>query len=354
MITRRHMLAAILAAPTLRAGDVFAADKGVVGISMPGKSVARWVNDARSMSEFLQAAGYATDVQFADDDVPNQIAQLENMITGGRRALVIAPIDGKTLTDVLQKAKDRDIKVIDYERLILGTPNVDYYATFDNFRIGAMQAQAIVDKLGLPDAKGPFNIELFAGSLDDNNAHVVFEGGMSVLSPYISSGKLVVQSHQLDLKQVATPGWSPANAQARMDNLLSAFYTNKKLEAVLSPYDGMTTGMISSLKSLGYGQGDLPMPIMGGQDAEIPAIKAIIAGDQYSTLFKDTRALAKVAAGMVDAALSGRNPEINDDKNYNNGVKVVPAQLLVPILVTKSNWKSVLVDSGYYKMGQIL
>ncbi len=226
-------------------------------------------------------------------------------------------------------------------------------ATFDNFQVGVLQAQSIVDKLGLKQGKGPFNIELFGGSPDDNNAFFFYDGAMSVLQPYIDSGKLVVRSKQTGMNKVGTLRWDGATAQARMDNLLSAYYGKDKLDAVLSPYDGISIGILSSLKGVGYCTAQQPCPVVTGQDAEVPSVKSILKGEQYSTVFKDTRELAKVAANMVDAVLSGKQPEINDTKTYNNGVKVVPSYLLKPVLVDQSNWKKVLLDSGYYKESQI-
>jgi putative multiple sugar transport system substrate-binding protein len=304
------------------------------------------------MVKALQAKGYRTDLQYADNDIPNQLAQVENMITKGEKVLVIAAIDGTTLSNALQHAADAGIKVISYDRLIRGSANVDYYATFDNFQVGVQQAQSIEKGLGLKEGKGPFNIELFGGSPDDNNAFFFYDGAMSVLKPYIDSGKLVVQSKQMGMDKVSTLRWEASTAQARMENLLSAFYTSKHVDAVLSPYDGLSIGIISALKGVGYGSKEVPMPIISGQDAEVPSVKSIINHEQYSTIFKDTRDLAKVAANMVDAVLSGGKPEVNDTKTYNNGVKVVPSYLLKPVSVDVSNWKAALIDTGYYKAEQ--
>ena len=208
--------------------------------------------------------------------------------------------------------------------------------------------------LGIDAGKtGPFNIELFGGSADDNNAFFFYNGAMSVLQPLIDKGTLVVQSKQLGMDKVATLRWEAATAQARMDNLLSAFYTKAHVNAVLSPYDGLSIGIISSLKGVGYGSKDLPMPVISGQDAEVPSVKSILAHEQYSTIFKDTRELAKVAASMVDAVVSGGKPEINDTKTYNNKVKIVPSYLLTPVPVDASNVTSALVDTGYYKADQL-
>jgi putative multiple sugar transport system substrate-binding protein len=334
------------------AGPALAQTKPTVGVAMPTKASARWIADGDNMVKVLKERGYNTDLQYGEDDIPNQLSQIENMVTKGAKVLVIASIDGTTLSDVLNQAKAKGITVIAYDRLIRNTPNVDYYATFDNFQVGVLQAQSIENALKLKDAKGPFNIELFGGSPDDNNAYFFYDGAMSVLKPYIDSGKLVVASGQIGMNKVSTLRWDGATAQARMDNLLSAFYTNKKLSAVLSPYDGLSIGILSSLKGVGYGSGDMPMPIVTGQDAEVPSIKSMLRGEQYSTVFKDTRDLAKVTADMVDSALSGKQVQVNDTKTYNNGVKVVPSFLLKPVAVDKSNWESVLLDSGYYKKSQ--
>ena len=332
---------------------VHAQSKGLVAVSMPTKSSARWIADGDNMVKYLKEKGYSTDLQYADDDIPNQLAQIENMVTKQPKVLVIAAIDGSTLSDVLKKAHDAGVKVIAYDRLIKGTANVDYYATFDNFQVGVLQAQSIVDKLGLKSGKGPFNIELFGGSPDDNNAFFFYDGAMSVLNPYLKSGKLVVRSKQMGMDKVGTLRWDGAVAQARMDNLLSAYYGKDKVNAVLSPYDGLSIGILSSLKGVGYCTAQQACPVVSGQDAEIPSVKSILRGEQYSTIFKDTRELAKVTVSMIDAMMSGKQPEINDTKTYNNGVKVVPSYLLKPLPVDASNWKQLLVDSGYYKESQI-
>jgi putative multiple sugar transport system substrate-binding protein len=205
----------------------------------------------------------------------------------------------------------------------------------------------------LKEGKGPFNIELFGGSPDDNNAFFFYDGAMSVLKPYIDSGKLVVRSKQMGMDKVGTLRWDGAVAQARMDNLLSAFYGKDKVNAVLSPYDGLSIGILSSLKGVGYCTAQQPCPVVSGQDAEVPSVKSILRNEQYSTIFKDTRELAKVTANMVDGVMTGKAPEVNDTKTYNNGVKVVPSYLLKPVAVDKSNWEKILVGSGYYKATQI-
>jgi putative multiple sugar transport system substrate-binding protein len=257
------------------------------------------------------------------------------------------------MTKILEKAHDADIPVISYDRLIRNSPYVSYYVTFDNFNVGVQQATTLVDALDLQHADGPFYMELFGGSPDDNNAYFFYNGAMSVLDPYIKSGKVIIASGQMGMDKVSTLRWDGATAQARMDNLLSAFYTDKKIDAVLSPYDGISLGIISSLKGVGYGQGGTPMPFVSGQDAELPSIKSILAGEQYSTIFKDTRELARKAVSMVTALLAGEEAEVNDTETYDNGVKVVPSYLLESTIVTKENVKEALIDTGYYTADQL-
>jgi putative multiple sugar transport system substrate-binding protein len=352
-LTKRALLA-LATAVTLVGVPSFAQDKGTIGIAMPTQSSARWISDGQSMVEQFTAAGYGTDLQYAEDDIPNQLAQIENMITKGVDVLVIAAIDGTTLSNALENAAASGIKVIAYDRLIRDSGNVDYYATFDNFKVGVQQAESLVAGLKerFPDTK-PWNIELFGGSPDDNNAFFFYNGAMSVLDPLIASGDIVVPSGQMGMDVVGTLRWDGAVAQSRMDNLLSANYGDKVLHGALSPYDGLSIGILSSVKGVGYGSGDLKMPIVTGQDAEIPSVKSMIAGEQYSTIFKDTRALAGVTVKMVDALLSGGEPEINDTSTYDNGVKVVPSYLLEPVSVNLSNYEEILVGSGYYTADQL-
>ncbi|ETX14043.1 sugar ABC transporter substrate-binding protein [Roseivivax halodurans JCM 10272] len=350
--TRRAFGATALVA--LMALPAAAQDNGTIGIAMPTKSSARWIADGENMVKQFEEAGYATDLQYAEDDIPNQLAQIENMITKGVDALVIAAIDGTTLTNALANAAAMDIPVVAYDRLIRDSENVDYYATFDNFQVGVQQAETLVEGLKerFPDQE-TWNVELFGGSPDDNNAYFFYDGAMSVLQPMIDDGSINVVSGQMGMDTVGTLRWDGSVAQSRMDNLLSANYTDQRVHGVLSPYDGLSIGIISSLKGVGYGSGDMEMPIVTGQDAEIPSIKAIRRGEQYSTIFKDTRELAEVTVGMVDALLQGGEPEINDTETYDNGVKVVPSYLLEPVPVTEENINEVLVDSGYYEESQL-
>ena len=343
----------VLLAVILSVSTVTLAKSKKVGISMPTKSSSRWIADGSNMVKELKKAGYKTDLQYAEDDIPNQLAQIENMITKGVDLLVIAAIDGTTLSNVLKQASEAGIKTIAYDRLIKNSPHVDYYATFDNFKVGVLQAEYIEKALKLNKTKKSFNIELFGGSPDDNNAYFFYNGAMSVLDPYIKKGTLVVRSGQLGMDKVSTLRWDGAVAQSRMDNLLSAYYSKHKVNAILSPYDGISIGILSSLKGVGYGSKGNKIPIVTGQDAEIPSVKSILANEQASTIFKDTRSLAKVTVQMVTAIFNNKKVPINDTKTYNNGKKIVPSYLLVPLSVDKSNWKEVLIDSGYYKKSQI-
>ncbi|MGW8363747.1 multiple monosaccharide ABC transporter substrate-binding protein [Streptomyces wedmorensis] len=326
-----------------------------IGIAMPTKSSERWIADGRNMTESLKKAGFSTTLQYGEDDPDQQVAQIENMITQGVDALVVAAINGEALSNVLQQAADAHIPVISYDRLILGSPHIDYYASFDNEKVGELQATYIVDKLGLKAGakKGPFNIELFAGSNDDNNTKYFFNGAMKVLKPYMDKKQLVVRSGQTQLNQVTTLRWDGGTAQKRMDDLLTSAYASSRVDAVLSPYDGISIGILSALKSDDYGSAAKPLPVVTGQDAEVASVKSIIAGEQTQTVYKDTRALAQVAADMVTAVLDGKKPEINDDKTYDNGKKVVPAYLLDPVSVDKTNYQKVLVDSGYIDAGAL-
>jgi putative multiple sugar transport system substrate-binding protein len=330
---------------------------GLIGVSMPTQSSTRWISDGESIKAEMEAQGFEVDLQFAEDDIPTQVAQLEAMLTKGAKALIIAAIDGTQLTDVLQAAADAGVPVIAYDRLIRDSENVDYYATFDNFKVGVQQATSLLVGMGVyasedstsadgPNAAGPWNIELVAGSLDDNNAFFFFNGAMSVLQPLIDSGVLVVKSGQTAIEQVATLRWDGAVAQDRMEDILVSSYADgSKVNGVLSPYDGLSRGIIAALVDAGYTADDLPT--ITGQDAEVLSVKSMLAGEQYSTIFKDTRELAKVASAMAIAILNGTEPEVNDTTTYDNGVKVVPSFLLTPYIVTVDNYQELLIDSGY-------
>jgi putative multiple sugar transport system substrate-binding protein len=337
-------------------------DGGLIGVAMPTKSSERWIQDGDAVKAQLEEQGFSVDLQYAEDDIPVQVSQIENMITKGAEALIIASIDGTTLTQVLQDAADADIPVIAYDRLIRDSENVDYYASFDNYKVGVQQATSLLAGLGLTDLEGaeaanapagPFNIELFAGSPDDNNATFFWNGAIDTLQPFIDAGTLVVKSGQTDFDQAAILRWDGEVAQERMENILTSSYSDgSTVNAVLSPYDGLSRGIISALTDAGYSVGE-GWPIISGQDAELDSVKAINAGEQYSTIFKDTRELASVAVDMATALLNDEEPEVNNTTDYDNGVKVVPSYLLESQIVVKDNIVEVLVDSGYWTEEEI-
>jgi putative multiple sugar transport system substrate-binding protein len=325
---------------------------GTVGIAMPTRASERWLTDGRSLVEDLKAKGYKTKLVYGEDDPKTQVSQIENLIKQGVDALITAAIDAKSLNGVLQQAADANIPVISYDRLILGTKNVDYYVSFDNEMVGRLQARHIIDKLGLEDGQGPFNIELFAGSPDDNNTKYFFNGSMALLQPFLDSKQLVVPSGQTALNQITTLRWDGPTAQKRMNGILTKWYRSKKVDAVLSPYDGISRGVLSALKADGYGSASKPIPVTTGQDAELASVKSIIAGQQSQTVYKDVRRLAEAAADMVDGILSDRMPWVNNRRGYNNGVKAVPAYLLQPTSVDKTNY-DVLVADGYFTTDEL-
>ncbi len=347
---------AIVGAMALSTGAVYAQDKGLIGVLMPTKTSQRWINDGDAVKAQLEAKGYTVDLQYAQDDIPTQLSQLENELTKSPVALIIASIDGTTLVDALQKAADAGVVTVAYDRLLKGTSNVDYYTTFDNFGVGVIQANSLVKGLKerFPDTK-PWNVELFGGSPDDNNAFFFYDGAMSVLQPLIDAGDIKIVSGQTGMDKVGTLRWLAATAQARMENLLSANYSDgtTTVQGVLSPYDGLSRGIIEALRAVGYGTADQPWPIVTGQDAETASVKAIIAGEQYSTVFKDTRDLAKATVELTDTVLTGGTPEGLDTKTYDNGSKVVPSILLTPYEVDISNYQALVVDSGYIKAEEL-
>ena len=364
LVAAGAMVASLAACSSGSGGDSGSGDGGgaLIGVAMPTKSSERWIADGDAVKKALEDQGYKVDLQYAEDDIPTQVSQIENMITKGAEALIIASIDGTTLTNILADAADAEIPVIAYDRLLMDTENVDYYATFDNELVGNQQAWSLLNGLGLVELDGtpiegaptgPFNIELFAGSLDDNNAFFFFNGAMDVLQPFIDSGTLVVKSNQTSIEQAATLRWDGETAQSRMEDLLTANYSDgSTVNAVLSPYDGISRGIIGALTDAGYTLGD-EWPTISGQDAEIDSVKAINNGEQYATIFKDTRELAKQAAAMSIAALNGDEVETNDDSTYNNNVKDVPSYLLEPVIVVKDNIQSALVDTGYWTEAEV-
>lgn len=321
----------------------------LIGLAMPTHSDESWIRHSTFTQDYLKELGYTNfDEQFAEDVVATQVNQIENMITKGADVLIVASIDGSALTDVLAKAAKQGIKIIAYDRLIMNTENVDCYVTFDNTKVGIAEAEYVVEKLGLEDGKGPFNIELFGGSPDDNNSYYFYDGAIQVLQPYIDNGQLVVKSNQFGIEQCGCAAWDGAVAQARMDNLLTAYYSDgSRVDAIISPYDGLSIGILSSLQNAGYGTDDRPLPIITGQDAEVASIQSIIAGGQTQTVWKDFRSTAQKCAEMVDALVMGTEVPINDTETYDNGVKVVPSYLCEVQSIDKENYM-LLFDSGFY------
>jgi len=332
-----------------------------IGVSMPTQTSERWIADGKSVKEKLEAKGYKVDLQYAGDDIPTQSQQVDQMITQGADVLIIAAIDGTALTSQLEAAAAAKIPVIAYDRLIRSSKNVDFYVSFDNYKVGVAQANALLVGLGLQNkdgtkgtAKGPFNVELFAGSLDDNNAHFFFNGAMDTLKPFLTDGSLVVKSTQTKIEQVAILRWQQETAQQRMENLLTSSYNDgTHVDGVLSPYDGISRGIITALQNAGYGKGATKLAVVTGQDAEIASVKLINDGVQSSTIFKDTRLLAEQAVIAAEAFLQSKQPTANDTKTYDNGVKVVPSYLLPVETVYKDDIKKSLIDSGYYTADEV-
>jgi putative multiple sugar transport system substrate-binding protein len=354
-MNRRHVMKsmAALSLALARGQARSGSDRGLVGVSMPTMSSLRWIYDGLGLMRALNQLDYTADLQYANDSVPNQILQIDAMLAKGARMLVIGAVDGVSLTAVLARAAKRGVKVLSYDRLIRSTPDIDSYATFDNFAVGDLQARDIEARLQLADTSRQHTIELFAGDAGDNNTHMFFDGAMQVLKRYIASGALVVGSGKTALADVYTPHWNGLLAKGRMVGLLSSVYAHRRLDAVLSPYDGISIELLNALKFVGYGQAGQPWPVITGQDAELASIRSIEHGEQTSTVFKDTRLLVQQSARIVDDTLSGRAVTFNDFKTYQNGVKIVPSFLLKPVLVDKGSVKTLLVDSGYYKADQI-
>lgn len=348
-------VAIIMATGLVFAGGSKDGGKAKIGVSMPTQSLQRWNQDGANMKTQLEAAGYAVDLQFAgDNDIPTQCAQIENMIVGGCKVLVIAAIDGSSLTETLKEAKAKNIPVIAYDRLIMNTDAVSYYASFDNFKVGVIQGEYLRDQLKLASGAGPFNVELITGDPGDNNAGFFFNGALSILKPYMDSGKLVVKSGQTTFAQCATPSWSTEEAQKRFENIITSVgYGPKgvKLTAVMASNDSTAQGVTNALVGAGYTKADFPL--LTGQDCDKASVKNMLLGLQSMSIFKDTRTLASKVVEMVNAIAKGTTVPVNDTKTYPNGVKVVPSFLCEPVFATLDNYKKLLIDSGYYKEADI-
>jgi putative multiple sugar transport system substrate-binding protein len=334
-----------------------------VGVAMPTQTYERWIQDGNNVKEGLEELGYSVDLQFANDDIPTQTQQIDSMITEGVDVLIVASIDGTALTSQLEAAAAANIPVIAYDRLIRDSENVDFYTTFDNEAVGVAQANALLRGLGYFDEsgeptgeEGPYNIELFAGSPDDNNAGFFFNGAMSVLQPLLDDGTLVVPSGQTDFDTVSTQRWELETAQSRMEDLLTSTYTGSdaELHGVLAPADVLSRGILNALTGAGMGPTlEDGLPVVTGQDAEIANIKLINDGVQSSTIFKDTRLLAEQAVTATESFVNGEEPEANDTETYDNGVKVVPSYLLEVETVFADNIQPVLIDSGYFTQEEV-
>ncbi len=323
---------------------------GKVGVAMPTKDLQRWNQDGANMEKELKAAGYEVVLDYASNDIATQVTQIENMINSGCDILVIASIDGDSLGTVLDQAKEKNIPVIAYDRLIMNSDAVTYYATFDNYMVGTKQGEYIRDSLKLDSTSGPYNIELVTGDPGDNNARYFFGGAMDVLQPYITAGKLVVKSGQTEFKEVATASWATENAQSRMDAIISAYYADgTQLDAVLCSNDSTALGVTNALEANYVGS----WPIITGQDCDVANVKNMLNDKQSMSIFKDTRTLASKVVEMVDAILKGGEAPVNDTETYNNGVKVVPSFLCEPVFADKNNYKKILIDSGYYKEDEL-
>ena len=354
----KKLLAVVCVALAL-VSTTFAAKKGKsvkVGVSMPTKDLQRWNQDGANMKAQLEKAGYQVDLQYAANDINTQISQIENMITGKCKVLVIASIDGSALSNVLSTAKKKKIQVIAYDRLIMDTDAVTYYATFDNYKVGTLQGDYLVDKLGLKSrsASDPVYMEFFTGDPGDNNINFFFGGAMDVLTPYIDKGVIVCPSGQTAKAQAATLNWSTEEAQKRMENLITSNGygpKGKKLDAVYCSNDSTANGVTNALLSAGYTADNFP--IITGQDCDIVSVKNMLKGLQAMSVFKDTRTLASKVAEMVDAILSGKGAPVNDTETYNNNVKVVPSFLCEPVFGDVNNYKKLLVDTGYYKESEL-
>ncbi len=322
----------------------------LVGVAMPTKDLQRWNQDGSNMKKELEAAGYKVDLQYASNDVQTQVSQVENMISNGCQILVIASIDGSSLGEPLSQAKAMGVPVISYDRLIMNSDAVTYYATFDNYKVGQKQGEYLVEALDLEKATEPKNIELFTGDPADNNCNFFFGGAMDVLKKYIDSGKLVVKSGQTAFEQVATANWDSEKSQNRMDTIIAGNYSDGTvLDAVLCSNDSTALGVENALASSYTGK----YPVITGQDCDIANVKNMLLGKQAMSIFKDTRTLASQVVKMVDSVMQGGEAEINDTKSYDNGTGIIPTFLCDPVVVTVDNYKDMLITSGYYTEDQL-
>lgn len=326
-----------------------------VGVAMPTQSSERWINDGANMKSKLEALGYEVDLQYAEDDVQAQVSQIENMIASGVNCLVIASIDSQALVNVEEQAKAAGIPIIAYDRLLMDTDAVSYYATFDNKGVGTAIGKYIEEKKDLVAAQKAgesYTIEFFMGSPDDNNAVMLYNGVMEVLKPYLDDGTLVCKSGRTSFEDTCILRWSQETAQQNCENYLTGFYADEKLDIACSAFDGFAYGIKAALEGAGYTLG-ADWPLITGQDAELMAVKNIISGYQTMSIYKDTRLLADKCVTMVQAVLEGTEPEINDTEQYDNNKIVVPSYLCTPVAVDVDNYQEMIVDGGYYTAEQL-
>ena len=293
--------------------------------------------------------------QFAENDVNRQISQVDKFIDQDVDCLVIAAVDSYALSNVLEKAKEAEIPVIAYDRLIMDTDAISYYATFDNKGIGTIIANEIVAQADLEEVKKAGEsrtIEFFMGSPDDNNAIMFYNGLMEVLRPYLDDGTLVCKSGKITFNETAIIRWSEDSAAEKCARLLDTHYKNEDLDICASVFDGFAYGCKTALENAGYAEKN--WPIITGQDADLKACKNIVAGKQTSSVYKDTRILAEKCVTMVNAVCNGSEPEINDIEQYNNRVITVPAYLCTPVIINADNLEEIIIDGGYYTEEELM
>ncbi len=316
------------AAPEAAAG--FPAD-ATIGVALPWLGTQNWAEGNDMFKAELEAAGFTAIVQHADNKVPQQQQQIESMIQNGAKVIVVAPIDGSQLGAVVEEAAASGIKIIAYDRLLENTTGIDCVVQYGSVKIGERQGTALLEGLAKLKGEGPYNIELFGGGPADPNAPNFFKGAMEVLQPKIDDGTLVVVSGQMDFTQAATLDWDNAKAQARMDSLLSGFYSDKEIHGVLSPNDGIARAIITSCEQAGQ-----PIPAISGLDAENQSIEWIWQGRQYSTVDKPTAGLVAKTMEIIKLMQAGADLPA-PDTTVNNGAKDVGIYELEPVIVTKDN-----------------
>lgn len=322
-----------------------------IGICLTSQALARTVLDSIYLTEDLEAMGYSVDIVYSEQDAAVQATQFETFVSRGVDGIIISPSDGTALSNAVEVAAENDVPVMVYDALIMNSEYVKYYATDDLYAVGATQGGYIVEALGLADGNGPFNLEIFSGSMTDNNATYFFDGAMDQLNPYIENGQLVVRSGQVDRNSTGTEKWSATVAQTRADALLSTYYSDgEHLDAVLTQNDDLATGVIAACKSAGYGTESNPLPITTGQDCNVSAIISIINGEQTSTVFKNIKELAEAASIGIDNLVHGEEPNWDPEMVgiYNNNVVDVETYQVRPLLLTKDNWYELIVESGFY------